>query len=93
MFSFSEHSPIAPETLLAFIEHSRPKKSKTPKKKKEPRPIRGLRVPARLPTPTPEPVRLTPDQRLIIALDENAEQGDLFRRIDRVLGFFGTQEG
>jgi transcription-repair coupling factor (superfamily II helicase) len=94
VFSFSEHSPIAPETLLAFIEHSRPKKSKTPKKKKEVRPLsRGLRVPAKAPAPpAPEPVRLTPDQRLIVAVDENIEQGNLFQRIDTILGFLATQE-
>ncbi|RWX45024.1 transcription-repair coupling factor (mfd) [Candidatus Electrothrix aarhusensis] len=95
VFSFSDHSPVAPETLLAFIEHSRPKKSKAPKKKKEVRPLnRGLRVPAKAPAPpAPEPVRLTPDQRLIVALDENAEQTDLFQRIETVLRFFSRQEG
>lgn len=88
VFSFSEYSPVSPETLLAFIEQSRPKKSP----KKEQRPLgRGLGVPAKKPASAPEPVRLTPDQRLIVALDENAEQEDLFRRIDAVLGFLGAQ--
>ncbi|MCI5133064.1 MAG: hypothetical protein D3904_16500, partial [Candidatus Electrothrix sp. EH2] len=90
VFSFSEHSPVAPETLLAFIEQSRPEKSPG---KKEPRPNRGLRVPVKNPAPVPEPVRLTPDQRLIIALDEHIEQRELFRRIDAVLGFLGGQDG
>ncbi|CAK8722641.1 Transcription-repair-coupling factor [Candidatus Electrothrix laxa] len=100
VFSFREHSSVAPETLLAFIEHSRPKKSKVSKKlkntekKKEVRSFRGLRVPAKAPAPpAPEPVRLTPDQRLIVALDEKTEQADLFQRIERVLGFLGRQEG
>ncbi|WPD23727.1 MAG: transcription-repair coupling factor [Candidatus Electrothrix scaldis] len=91
VFSFSEQSPVAPETLLAFIEHSRPKKSL--KKKEQRPPVRGLRVPARAPASEPEPVRLTPDQRLIIALEENIAQEELFRRIDAVLSFLGAQHG
>ena len=90
VFSFGDHSPLAPETLLAFIAQSRPRKSPG---KKEPRPKRGLRVPAKNPAPAPEPVRLTPDQRLIIALDEHIEQEELFRRINAVLGFLGAQAG
>jgi transcription-repair coupling factor (superfamily II helicase) len=87
VFSFGEHSPVSPETLLAFIEYSRPKK------KKENRVVRsvgGLRVPAK--KPAPDPVRLTPDQRLIVMLGEDVEQGETFQRIEAVLGFLGTHE-
>jgi transcription-repair coupling factor (superfamily II helicase) len=88
VFSFGEHSSVAPETLLAFIEHSRPKKGK---EKRHVQSVRGLRIPAK--APTPEPVRLTPDQRLIVMLKEDVEQVELFRQIDRVLQFLGTHEG
>ncbi len=89
VFSFGEQSSVAPETLLAFIEHSRPKKGKK-KDKKKTQPVRGLRIPAM--APAPEPVRLTPDQRLIVMLDENIEQVDVFQRIEVVLDFLATHE-
>ncbi len=87
VFSFGQHSPVAPETLLAFIAHSQPQ----PKKKKEARPDqlnKRLRVPS-VPTKqlAQEPVRLTPDQRLLVALDENIEQVELFQRIEEILRF------
>uniref|UniRef100_UPI004056A6AE DEAD/DEAH box helicase n=1 Tax=Candidatus Electrothrix sp. TaxID=2170559 RepID=UPI004056A6AE len=86
VFSFGEHSSVAPETLLAFIEQSRPKKKK---KKKVVRAVGGLRVPAK--APAPDPVRLTPDQRLIVAVDEHVEQAELFQRIEAVLGFLSSR--
>jgi hypothetical protein len=49
-----------------------------------------LRVPAK--KPAPDPVRLTPDQRLIVMLGEDVEQGETFQRIEAVLGFLGTHE-
>jgi len=84
-FSFGEHSSVTPETLLAFIEQSRPNK----KAKEKVRAVGGLRVPVK--APAPEPVRLTPDQRLIIALDEHIEQVELFQRIEAVLGFLNSR--
>ncbi|MCI5196820.1 MAG: transcription-repair coupling factor, partial [Candidatus Electrothrix sp. AW5] len=70
VFSFGQHSPVAPETLLAFIAHSQPHSQPQLKKKKEARPDRlgrlnkRLRVPTKKLAPEPgEPVRLTPDQR------------------------------
>lgn len=94
VFSFGQHSPVAPETLLAFIAHSQPHSQPQLKKKKEARPDRlgrlnkRLRVPTKKLAPEPgEPVRLTPDQRLIVALDENIEQVELFQRIEGILRF------
>ncbi|MCW5213140.1 transcription-repair coupling factor [Desulfobulbus sp. TB] len=86
VFSFGEHSPVPPETLLAFIEHSRPKKKK---EKKHVRSVKGLRIPAK--APAAEPVRLTPDQRLIVMLDDNIEQSEIFQRIAAVLGFLSSR--
>ena len=93
VFSFGEHSSVAPETLLAFIqyssEHSRRKKQQKKKEKSKAQLMRGLRRSTSVTTssPAPEPVRLTPDQRLIVALDENLEQVDLFQRIEGILRF------
>jgi transcription-repair coupling factor (superfamily II helicase) len=72
VFSFSARSQVAPEHLLAFIAQAAPKKKQPP--------------PARPPKkPEPAPVRLTPDGRLIVAVQE---QADVFAQIEAVLAFF-----
>ncbi len=68
VFSFVENAPVDPALLLDFITAHRAKKAKKTKKA-------GA-------TRTADPVRLTPDQRLIVALDEKE---NLFNRIDTVL--------
>ncbi len=73
VFSFSPTSSVAPETLVAFVERFRPKQTKPP--------ARGQK-------PAPDPVRLTPDGRLIVAV--KAER-DLFEQIAAVLAFFLNQ--
>ncbi|WP_417909261.1 transcription-repair coupling factor [Candidatus Electronema sp. PJ] len=74
VFSFSETTSIMPETLLALIEQCRPKQSKPL--------LRGQK-------PMPEPVRLTPDGRLIVA--RNNEQ-DLFEQINDLLRRLGSKD-
>ncbi|MCI5119408.1 MAG: hypothetical protein D3913_16020, partial [Candidatus Electrothrix sp. LOE1_4_5] len=74
--------------------HSQPHSQPQPKKKKEARPdqlSKRLRVPSvptkQLAREPVEPVRLTPDQRHLVALDENIEQVELFQRIEGILRF------
>lgn len=74
VFSFTETTTVAPETLLAFVERFRPKQAKVLKKGQK---------------PEPEPVRLTPDGRLIVALNS---QQKVFGQIDSVLRLLGWQE-
>ncbi|MGR0482105.1 MAG: hypothetical protein ACTFAL_12070 [Candidatus Electronema sp. V4] len=71
-FSFSATSSVSPESLLAFIAHAAPKK-------KQPQPARPPKKPA------PEPVRLIPDGRLILAVQA---QADVFSSVAAVLEFF-----
>ncbi|MCW5198327.1 hypothetical protein VU06_01090, partial [Desulfobulbus sp. F3] len=63
---------VAPESLLAFVERFRPKQPTKPLPKGK--------------KPEPEPVRLTPDGRLIVAL--KTTEHDLFGQIETVLAFF-----
>ncbi|WP_417911713.1 transcription-repair coupling factor [Candidatus Electronema sp. TJ] len=72
VFSFSASTAVAPETLLAFVERFRPKQAAKPLKKGQ--------------KPAPDPVRLTPDGRLIVSLKSGDD--DLFGQIEAVLGFF-----
>jgi transcription-repair coupling factor (superfamily II helicase) len=74
VFSFSEQTTVAPETLLAFIERFRPKQAKLLKKGQK---------------PAPEPVRLTPDGRLIVALNS---QQHVFEQLAAILRLLGWQE-
>ncbi len=71
VFSFSETTSIAPETLIAFVERFRPKQVKPLKKGQK---------------PVPDPVRLMPDGRLIVAVKT---EGDLFEQIEAVLKLLG----
>ncbi|WP_420208171.1 transcription-repair coupling factor [Candidatus Electronema sp. JC] len=71
VFSFSEQTTVAPETLLAFVERFRPKQPTKPLPKGK--------------KPEPEPVRLTPDGRLIVAVQA---QADVFSSVAAVLAFF-----
>ena len=71
VFSFSETTSVTPETLIAFIERFRPKQVKPLKKGQK---------------PAPDPVRLTPDGRLIVAVKA---EGDLFEQIEAVLTMLG----
>jgi transcription-repair coupling factor (superfamily II helicase) len=74
VFSFSEQTAVAPETLLAFVERFRPKQAKVLKKGQK---------------PAPDPVRLTPDGRLIVAVQA---EGDLFEQIEAVLRLLGCPQ-
>ncbi|CAK8714448.1 MAG: transcription-repair coupling factor [Candidatus Electronema aureum] len=74
VFSFSEQTTVAPETLLAFIERFRLKQPKLLRKGQK---------------PAPEPVRLTPDGRLIVALKTEPE---LFAQLAAILRLLGWQE-
>jgi len=64
VFSFTEHSPVDPTVLLAFIDQYALKKTKNRKKQER------------------APIRLTPDHRLIVPLDDKE---NLFTQIDTVL--------
>jgi transcription-repair coupling factor (superfamily II helicase) len=77
VFSFVEHSPVAPETLLAFIEQSRIKKKKNSRKGG------GFRSSTQSAV-EPVPVRLTPDQRLIVDV---GEEKNIFQQIEKILRF------
>jgi hypothetical protein len=68
VFSFVENSPVDPALVLEFIAAQKAEKAKKKRKAGAGRPV--------------DPVRLTPDQRLIVALDEKE---NLFNRIDTVL--------
>ncbi|MGR0482112.1 MAG: transcription-repair coupling factor [Candidatus Electronema sp. V4] len=72
VFSFSEQTTVAPESLLTFVAQAAPKKKQFPSA----RPSKK---------PEPEPVRLTPDGRLIVAVQA---QADVFSSVAAVLGFF-----
>ncbi len=74
VFSFSETTSVAPETLVAFVERFQPKQPKVLKKWQK---------------PTPEPVRLSPDGRLIVGLKT---EDDLFGQIEAVLKLLGWVE-
>jgi transcription-repair coupling factor (superfamily II helicase) len=69
VLSFSEMAAISPATLVAFVEQNRPKQVKPLKKGQQ---------------PAPDPVRLTPDGRLIVAL-KNEE--NLFSQIEQILQY------
>ena len=70
VFSFSEGSSLTPEILIAFVEHVRSKQA--------PPLAKGRR-------PEPEPVRLTPDRRLIVAVPK---QERVVEQLETVLAFF-----
>jgi len=72
VYSFSETTSVMPETLIAFVERFRPKQAKPP--------ARGQKPPA------PDPVRLTPDGRLIVAVQA---EGEVFEQIEAVLRLLG----
>jgi transcription-repair coupling factor (superfamily II helicase) len=74
VFSFSEQTTVAPETLLAFVERFRLKQPKVLRKGQK---------------PAPEPVRLTPDGRLIVALKTEPE---LFAQLAAIVRLLGWQE-
>ncbi|MGX9727266.1 MAG: transcription-repair coupling factor [Candidatus Electronema sp. VV] len=76
VFSFSEQTTVAPETLLAFVERFRPKQPTKPLPKGK--------------KPEPEPVRLTPDGRLIVAVQQ--AQADVFSSVAAVLDFFLSRQ-
>jgi transcription-repair coupling factor (superfamily II helicase) len=74
VFSFSETTPVAPETLTSFVERFRPAQSKSLKNKQK---------------HAQDPVRLTPDGRLIVAVKS---EGDLFGQIEEALLQLGWSE-
>jgi transcription-repair coupling factor (superfamily II helicase) len=74
VFSFSETTPVAPETLTSFVERFRPAQSKPLKNKQK---------------HAQDPVRLTPDGRLIVAVKS---EGDLFGQIEEALLQLGWSE-